>query len=156
MKTAIKIIILTVLTSSYCNAQTDTSNVSYPPFKLNDTVVSSLQYIHIFDLHFIGTDTSQIIPGSKKLDSLLILIKKLNIKSIFVMYNHYSTTPNDASCFKKGWDKAWAIRRYLVDGGMTKNKITLKGNCYKPEAKKRVKYTHETRNSNEFATIIVF
>lgn len=73
-----------------------------------------------------------------------------------VMYNHYSEKGDfDYNCVKLGWNKAAAIKEYLREKGLKKSNIVLKGKCYKPTIKNKIKCPSRTNNPKEFATVII-
>jgi len=150
------IFILTILIAELCSAQTNTSKKFKDNcFKLSDTNVVSGQYYHIFDLSFNGVDTLKRVNSDKRLDSLINFINTLKVGGIMVSYVHYSEKgQSDQKCIKQSWDKAVAIAKYMRERLNSTNVIS-KPLCYKPETKSKIKTNRATKNTNEFAQIII-
>ena len=157
MKTQKIIFILTILVAGLCGAQTNTSKkFKDNSFKLIDTSVVSGQYYRLFDLNFSGVDTLKKVNADKRLDSLITFINKLKIGNIMVMYCQYSDKGDfDKELSSLNWDKAVAIKKYLINNGLVKPNIVLKAKCLKPNFKAKIKRPTKTKNSEEFAELYI-
>ncbi|MBS1650719.1 MAG: hypothetical protein JSU07_01795 [Bacteroidetes bacterium] len=156
MSTQKIIFIFAILIAGLSSAQTNTSkNFKDNSFKLSDTNVVSGQYYRIFDLSFNGADTLKSVNSDARLDSLINYINNHKITNIMVSYVHYSDKGSlDNYCIKQSWDKAVAITKYMRKK-LVYSKAFSKTLCYKPEIRAKIKVSPKTKNSDEFAQIVI-